>query len=354
MSQVLPINPNRAVYNGVKIKINDPQATIPTGINSNDNGEYNSVNIVVGESELSKKIANLYSYPEYNNMVTYDMTGYAPVNVPQLPVETVAYKSDNEVRVPEPYLTNIKEEKNLAFHGTKANKPEIYPSTGMKPSIDMNKVVTALESDDYDKQAKQMAEIVSVALKDKSTASLYITTPIISSLINILEKDTSSLQGPDEAQTEIRKKIIINEILKEQQRNENKKPEEMKLPYELTDEDYKIAMKLNPLEMAERNKEYAMYTIASLAKIYSEDYEKMAGSVAPLTDLPGVSNIVDVLKNNENPSLKATALETLLYINRPEYKDEISAILKIASNDKNEVVAQTATMGLQFMEGKLK
>lgn len=333
MSQIAPVNQNQSVYNAVKIRIETPQTNNSTCVN----GEVNGVNIEICEPEACKN--PIYSYPVSKEVVTYSQI--APLSV----------------SVPKPVVTNPEAEKNLAFHGINfkaAKKPEIIPPADIKPSVDINDVVKALESEDFDKQAKQMEEIVAGVLKDEKNAKPYIATPIISSLINILNKDTSSLQGPDKAQTEIRKKIIINEILKEQQLAENKKPEEIKLPFELTEEDYKAATKLNPLEMAERNKEYAIYTIASLAKVYAEDFEKETGNVVPLTDLPGISNIVDILRKSENSSLKVTALETLLYVNRPEYKDEISSIFKIATTDKDKMVAQTAAIGLQIMEGKLE
>lgn len=335
MPQVLPVNQNQAVYNAVKIKIETPQNTI-AGMKDADRGEYNGVNIEICEPAHHKR--SIYSYPVSQEVVTYSQI--APANV----------------SVPKPVVTNPEAEKNLAFHGVnfKSSKPEIIPPADLKQSVDINSVVSALESDNFDTQAKQMKEIVALALNDEENAKPYITTPVISALISILNKDTSTLQGPDEAQIEIRKKIIINEILKEQQLAENKNPEEVKLPFELTEDDYQKADKLNPLEMAERNKKYAIYTVASLAKIYADDFEKETGNVVPLTDLPGVSDIVDILRKSENSSLKITALETLLYINRPEYKDEISAIFKIVGTDKDKMVAQTAIIGLQMMEGNLQ
>ena len=377
MSQVSPINQSQAVYNAVKIKINNPQANIPAGIKDNDgNREYNAVNIEVTEPELQSKKKPVFVYPEYNEMITYDMANVAPVDVPQIPIVPVAYKTSfinnktyinteldsdaqnfvDTIDVPEPNVTNTEAEKTLSFHGINfkaAANPEIAKSANIEPSVDINKVIKGLESEDFDIQAKQMEEIVATVLENQNNAVPYITTAVFTALINILDKDTSSLQGPDEAQTEIRKKIIINELLKEQQIAENKKPDEIKLPFELTEDDYKAAIKLNPLEMAERNKEYAVYTIATLAKSYADDFEKETGNVVPLTDLPGVSNIVDTLKKSDDSSLKVTALETLLYINRPEYKDEMSAIFKIAASDKDKMVAQTAALGLQMMEGKL-
>ena len=374
MSQIQPINQNQSVYNAVKIRIDNPQAYMPSKVKNPDgNSEFNAVNLEITEPELKPVKNPIYAYPVSPEVVTYEQAGIAPMDIPMLPVtyktsyinnrtyinaelDSPAKKNIETVQVPEPDVTTTEEEKNLAFHGINfksAPKPDIAAPAEMKSAVDTDKVIKALESSDYDTQAKQMEEIVASILKDKNNAVPYITTSVFTTLVNIMEKDTSGLEGPTEEQTEIRKKIILNELLREQQLAENKKPEEIKLPFELTDSDYAKASKLSTLEMAERNKEYAIYTTATLAKAYAEDFEAKTGNVVPLTDLPGVSNIVDVLKKSENPSLKAAALETLLYINRAEYKDEISAIFKIAATDKQKMVSQMAAAGLAFMEGKL-
>lgn len=54
------------------------------------------------------------------------------------------------------------------------------------------------------------------------------------------------------------------------------------------------------MEQAERNKEYALYTISILAKIYTDEVEKQTGNIVPLTDLPGSAAIVDALRFNPN------------------------------------------------------
>ena len=366
MSQVYAINQNPSVYNAVKIRIDNPQAYTPNA--KFNNGEYNAVNIEVSEPELRPARKPVYSYPVNPEIITYDQTGISPVDVPMLPV---AYKTSytyinaelepdknkeiETVKVPEPQVTNTEDEKELAFHGLNFKAaPQVMAKADIKPDVNEKEVVKALESADFDQQAKQMEEIVTLVLKEDDGVKSYITTPIISALINILEKDTNGLEGPSDEQTEIRKKIILNEIAKAQQTAENKKPEEIKLPFEISEADFAKATKLNPIEMAERNKEYAIYTIASLAKIYADDYEKQTGNVVPLTDLPGVANIVETLKKSDNSSVKVTALETLLYLNRAEYKDEIGAIFEMAATDKNKAVSQMAMVGLGLMAGKLE
>ena len=61
---------------------------------------------------------------------------------------------------------------------------------------------------------------------------------------------------------------------------------------------------------------------------------------------------VDVLRFNQNPSLKIAALDSLSYIYRPEYKDELKEIYKIAAQDEIAFVAEAANMLLTSIDKK--
>ena len=103
------------------------------------------------------------------------------------------------------------------------------------------------------------------------------------------------------------------------------------------------------MEQAERNKEYALYTIAILAKLYSDEVNKLTGNVVPLTDLPGVSNLVDSLRYESNPAVKIASLDALRYIERDEYKDELATIFRLVTNDSNSYVARNAALALESL-----
>ena len=130
----------------------------------------------------------------------------------------------------------------------------------------------------------------------------------------------------------------------------NEDPKKVELPFILTKEEMLEAAKLSPMEQAERNKEYSLYTMAVLSKIYTDEVEKTSGNIVPLTDLPGISTIVDTLRNSENPSIKIAAIDSLRYISRKEYNEELASIFGIVANDKNPVVAQTAKTALDFVK----
>lgn len=374
MSQCEVISSATSTYNAVNIRINNPRANVSDKLKQNEgNGEFNAVNLEINNPELRQK--PIYSYPKYDTIVTSDMANISPMDVPPVPLVPVAYKTsfinnrtyistdmdtkdikDAEVvEVPEPNITTTEKEKKLAennptFNGLTfkaASDVNIVQDANIKPAVDIEAVINNLSSPDYDVQAAQMEKIVGAALKDKTSALPYITTSVFTALIDIARKDSVSLEGPNEEQIAIRKKIITNAIIMEQQVQDGKKPEEVELPYTVSQEEFAKAIELSPMEMSERNREYALYTLAALSRVYSEEYENKTGNVVPLTDLPGASVMADILRADRNPSAKVAAIESLMYIYRPEYKDEISGIIEIASTDSNKTVAMVAADALR-------
>lgn len=265
---------------------------------------------------------------------------------------------EEENIVPEPNITTTENEKKipnseLSFHGIsfKADNNtrktiEIVPPVELKPEVDVPKIIENLNSSDLDIQARQIAQIVSDTQGDAQKVVPYIVTEIVSSLVNIVQKDTSELTAPNEEQIQNREKIILNEIAKEQAKLEGKKEDEIELPFQLSDEEQASAIKLSTLEQAERNKEYALYTLALLTKTYSDEVERQTGNVVPLTDLPGVSAMVDTLRYNQNTGVKIAAIDSLVYINRDEYKEEISSLLNIVAKDENPYVSRNAQVAV--------
>ncbi len=237
---------------------------------------------------------------------------------------------------------------NLSFKAGNVKQPvEIVPPVDIKPDVDIPSVIENLSSSDFDVQAKQMEEIAQASMEDTQKAVPYVVTEVFSGLIDIVKKDTSELTPPSEKQIETRKQIIVNEIVKEQAKAENKDINSIELPYNISEEDLKEATNLTSMEQAERNKEYALYTMSILDKVYVDEIEKHTGNVVPLTDLPGVSTIVDTLRYDSNSGIKIAAIDALRYINRPEYKEELNSVLTLATNDPNPYVARNAAMALE-------
>ncbi len=395
------LKPNGATYNAVKIQINDPKTCIPNKSNNiNDNGTYNGVAIEVNRPSVENCEHNnhrhhhCYEYPCAECAMTADFAPIHPISVPKLPVYPIAYQSTSfvatlpemedvivdeestvneeqvvdepeeeiivyeEVSVPEPNLVQVEDQKlekqDISFNGLNfkadaTKQPiEIVPPVEIMPDVDIPKVLDNLSNQNFDIQAKQMEEIARVSMEDPQKAVPYIVTEVFSELINIVEKDTSELAPPTEKQIELRQQIIINEIVKAEAKEKNE-AEPTSLPYEISEADIAEASNISPLEQAERNKEYALYTMAILSKVYADEIERHTGNIVPLTELPGISSVVDSLKSNQNSSIKISAIDALRYIYRPEYKEELNTIMNIAANDSNPYVARNAAIALESM-----
>ena len=391
------IKPQTATYNAVKIQVNTPQTNIPEGFKASpeDNGTYNAVAIEVNNPRVNtgkKHHHCIYNYPCAECLVTADKAPIHAVRVPKLPV---AYQTTNFINnrtlinagvdfekelnhvknidtkapelapeaqitiieeitaVPAPNLTTVEEQKvdlnKTNFKGAK--KPvEIVPSVEIKPSVDIPKTIKNLSNANFDVQAQQMEDIARASMEDPQKAVPYIVTEVFAELINIVNKDSSKLTPPSEKQIEKRAQIIINELVREKSKSEGIEEGKIELPYKITEEDLRIANELSPMEQAERNKEYALYTLAILSKVYTDEVQRHTGNVVPLTDLPGVAEIVDTLKTDNNPSIKVSAIDALRYLNKPEYKDEIKSVLEIATRDDNRFVAENAAYALKSIE----
>ncbi|MBR1776010.1 hypothetical protein IJ750_02920 [bacterium] len=352
---------NKPVYNAVNINIKKPEVNAKQNGEmsvNNDSGIYNAVKINIDNPAVNAEPKKVYDYPKAENVVTYNNANLQPIALPEgMPVGD-AYKTSeeltndiNEPEVPAPNYTTTEAEKGIdetenitktpdnedqvAFHGAEQakKKPEIIPSEEIKPDIDISATLSNLKSDNYDTQAVEIAKIAYLTETNPEAAKPYIVIDVFKGLIDVVKKDSSSLQGPSEKQNEIRQKLIADIVAVQ-----NKKP----LPYKLTKEEQQLAVSLSPMEMAERNKEYALVTISSLAKNYVNQVQKETGNVVPLTDVPGISDMVDCIRYSKNPDVKITALEALAHIYKPEYKEEMTAIFKVAQKDKHPAVAKSA------------
>ena len=146
----------------------------------------------------------------------------------------------------------------------------------------MQKVITNLNDENFDKQALQMEEIAKLSATNPKNIIPLINEEVFTSLINIINKDTTGLKPATAEQIEARKKIIVNELVKKQSRANNVDTKDIELPFKLTDEEIKLAMELTPMELAERNKEYALYTIAMI--IPDNLYSQRRMGIARITD----------------------------------------------------------------------
>ena len=278
------------------------------------------------------------------------------INASTVDTEKKVDKENKNVEVPEPNFTTVEAEKGEEKIDNTSNdvevmetetkgikKPEIIPGEEIKPDVDIPLVISNLTNEDFDVQAQQMEEIARVALDNSNNAIPYIVRDVFSSLIDITKKDSAELAAPTDEQIQARRKVIANFVSMENGKANN---QPVKLPYSITENDVALADTIAPMEQAERNKEYALYTMAILAKVYTDEIEKQTGNIVPMTDIPGTAAIVDSLRYNPNSGVKIASIDALRHIYRPEYKEEMSTLFTLAQADTNPEVAIAATRAL--------
>lgn len=217
----------------------------------------------------------------------------------------------------------------------------VPPAENITPLVDYGKVSANLASENYDVQALQLKEIVD-AMDPKNPEALkpYLVEQVFLDVIDIVNKDATSLAGPTEAQLQIRSKIIENYVAQLNQEKAGAK--EIVYPHQISEQDINYANALAPRELAERNREYAITTLALLSKEFTNRVEVEHNTIVPITDVPGMSAIVNSLKN-ENFSTRLSALEALAYLQRPEYANELRPIYEaLVNTDPDEAVREAA------------
>lgn len=236
------------------------------------------------------------------------------VNVPQAPV-AVEVKPEAPA-TPEPVVT-----------AAPAVKPEVVPSETITPQVDLNSFIAKLNNPDFDIQAAGMEEIANMVKVAPDKATELVDTKVFDALTNIINYDSTTLAGPTAEQVAAREKIMTGK--------------------EVTEAEQALANNITPKEQAERNKSYALFTAAIMQKLYADEVARLSNQTVPLTELPGAITVVDNLKDNPNPMVRASAIEALSYIQSPAYKKDLTTVFTIAQNDQDPGVAETAKLALE-------
>lgn len=299
---------------------------------------YNAVQINLDTPTLNApQPSYYYDYPQAQGPVYYPPVQTQPQPQPQAPVN-----------VPQPQTEQPQQPQAPTNVDPATPAPaETAPAAN---TVDMEKVLANLSDPDMDKQAIQMEEIAKKGLTNEADAVPYVQEDVFKKLFDIINVDSTNLAGPTEQQLQLREKVAQNDLAIYNAQQAGKDPATVELPNKLTADEEALANTITPLEQAERNKEYALFTTAVLQKTYGDEIEKRSGNVVPLTDLPGAAVVVDELKENQNPAIRMAAVDALRYIQRPEYKNDLAQIYTIAQSDANEGVAAAATDALKSLE----
>ena len=325
-------------YNAVKIDVHNPAVSAP-GVGQ----------VAMNVPQYAQPTMPYYSYPQ-TQLYSYPQAQTQPYYMPaQQPVvqqapaaaePAVAQTVIPQVVAPQPVI----QQQNINAPAPMISKPtasqeaktaeqpkvEIEQPVVMTPQVDLNSFIAKLTNPDFEVQANAMEEIANMVKDDPQKATELLDEKIVNALNNIINADSSKLAGPTQEQIAARQKLMKNE--------------------QLSDDDKKLATTITPMEQAERNKSYAMFTSSIMEKLYGDEVAKLTGSTVPLTELPGAVTIVEQLKNNPNPMVRTSAIESLSYIQQPAYKQDLTTLFTIAKNDQDKNVQEAATAALAKLD----
>ncbi len=310
---------------------------------------YNAVQINLDTPTLNAPPAMPYYPPvnmePYKPQAPAQAPAPAPATVPVQPEAPQAQAPAEPTQVPPPVLDTTKpaEQPQQVQNGTQV---DVKPAEDKGPQNLAEEAFKGLSNPDFDVQALAMEDIAKKGLNNQADVIPYVQENIFDKLIDIMNVDSTKLAGPTDKQLEIRDKMAQNDKAVEDAVKAGQDPKTAKLPFALTPEEEEEGNRLSPMEQAERNKEYAMFTTAILQKTYADEIEKQSGTVVPLSDLPGAKAVITTLKTSDNPDMAASAIDALRYVQRPEYKPELTTLYTLAQNDSRQQVADAATEAL--------
>ena len=301
---------------------------------------YNAVQINLDTPTLNAPPAMPY-YPPVNMEPYKPQAPVAPQT--ETPAPTAPAQGPQQpAQVPPPVLDTTAP----AQGPQQPTQVDVKPADNKGPDALADEAFKGLSSPDYDVQALAMEDIAKKGLNNQTDVIPYVQENIFDKLIDIMNVDSTNLPGPTEKQLEIRGKIAENDKAIEEATKAGQDPKNGKLPHQLTPAEEEEGMKLSPMEQVERNKEYAMFTTAILQKTYADEVEKQSGTVVPVTELPGAKAIITTLKTTDSADLAVSAIDALRYVQRPEYKEDLTKVYTIAQNDARPEVADAATQAL--------
>lgn len=202
--------------------------------------------------------------------------------------------------------------------------------------INIDNLIQNLKSTDANTRTQTINQLASYAQEAPEIAYQIVAEPIMQALVNIINEDTSKLQGPTKEQNAIAEKMAKGETL--------------------TAEEQALADQISPLDMANHNRTIAIYTLAMIQKLQREemnDYiaNQIANGEQPCTaltaqDLIGYQDMVNVIKNDPSLKVRIAAIEGLQHIVEPQDKEMVEPVLVEAQKSSNEDIKAAATEAL--------
>ena len=317
-------------YNAIKINIIDPKVNAPAS----------QAQAQTQAPVYSYPQAPVYTYPTAQQAPVYyppvQQQGQVVVQQPQVAPIQPEVATTAPVSVPAPQVINtqtVNQVPQSVVPQAPTQPVEVPPAPAATQSVatvDVPSFAADIKSNDLQKAGETIEKVADMAQNKPEIAPQLLDTDLMESLLTVIGKDTTSLEGPTDKQKELRQQVLAGK--------------------QLSDVDMAEANKISPLEMAERNKQYALFTTAILQDLLVKEFQKTNNMTPDIKDLPGMEQIVTTVKDNPNPMLRASGLAALAYNARPEYKAVMKEIFELSKQDADENVQKVAAEGLTKLE----
>ena len=201
---------------------------------------------------------------------------------------------------------------------------EAPAAVSINPQYSPASFAAKLTSDNVDTQKDSIEELAELIKNDKEAGPGLLDTQVFDALLQIINKDTSALEAPSDEVKALRSK-----------------------PKEQLSEAEKIKAETpSPLEKAEINKQYAIYTIAFMQELLNKELTARNNPIVSLENLPCIEDVINAVKSNPNPIIRVSGIAALSHIARPEYKENLTTIFELAKSDEDERVKEAADNAL--------
>lgn len=305
-----------------------------------------AVNIQIFEPKAysgqpANNVANpIYAYPQqsmYSQPYMNQYQQYMPMQAPMYAPQMSQVQQLPQQSMPAPLLAQAPATEQApveqAAPQTPAAQPQLQvqqPTEQAQNAVDVNSLVAGLKSTDNKTQEDAITKIANLSQGSPEMQSAVLSEPVMRGLADIVKQDTSTLQGPTDAQVAAINKAATGA--------------------KLTPEEEALTKQLAPKTMADKNRVISMFTLAMLQKNQRDEIDRYNATQDPnnqlpqlkLNDLIGYTEIENAARNENEKEVKLAAIQALSYVARPEDKETIEPVLKAATNDPEPLIQQAA------------
>ena len=307
-----------------------------------------AVNIQIFEPKAysgqpTNNVANpIYGYPQqsmYSQPYMNQYQQYMPMQAPMYMPQAQQVQQLPQQSMPAPVLTpqapaaTEQAAQAPAEQQAPAQQPDMQiqqPTEQNQNAVDVNSLVAGLKSTDNKTQEDAITKIANLSQGTPDMQSTVLSEPVMRGLADIVKQDTSTLQGPSEAQV-----AAINKAAS---------------GAKLTPEEEALTKELAPKTLADKNRVISMFTLAMLQKNQRDEIDRYNATQDPnnqlpqlkLNDLIGFTEIENAARNDNEKEVKLAAIQALSYVAKPEDKETVEPVLKAAMNDPEPLIQQAA------------